>query len=143
MLSLPSPFALMSGPFTLLLLLPLPPPHEATTSASASTPNTTRAASRALRLIDDPLFIRIAPLLGCGNDSGVVAVPDERDLASAECLGVLETGARVLADHHQLAAAVERHHEARGRARIQGVADCARRPAIVLAEARVIACDRD
>src|SRR5689334_23033617 len=120
MLTWPSPFALMSGPVTVLeLLLLLLLPQDATTSASASTPTTTRAASRALRLIDDRLFIRTAPLLGFGNDTCVVAVPDERDPAPAEGLGVLESRTSVLPDDHQLAATVERHQKARDRPCIQ------------------------
>src|SRR4029079_13133793 len=91
----------------------------------------------------DLLFIRTAPLLGCGNDSGVVAMPDERDLAPAERLGLLIAGASVLPYDHQLAAAVECHHEARDRPCIQGVADGARRAAVVLADGRMVARDRN
>src|SRR2546426_12171421 len=132
MLSLPSPLALMSGPLTLLLLLSLPPPQEVTTSVSAMTAITTKAASRALRLVDTPLFIRTL-LLGCADDTGVFTAPDERDSASPKRLGVLEAGLRILTDDHELAAAVERDDEARGRTRVHAVADGSRRAAVVFA----------
>src|SRR6476659_7637541 len=122
MLSLPSPWALMSGPLTLLSLLLSLLPHEATTRASATTPRTTHAASRALRLVSIPLFIR-TPLLFCRNDTGVFTIPNQRDLPSPKRLGVLEARLRVLPDNHQFTAAVERDHEARHGPCIQAVAD--------------------
>src|SRR4051794_7556261 len=118
MLSLPSPFALMSGPLAappLLLLSPLsspPPPQDAATSARASTAATTATASSALRLVARTLLIR-TPLLCCADDTGVVTLPREPHGPAAKRLGVVEGGARVLADDDQLAAGVERHHEPR------------------------------
>src|SRR4051812_8885716 len=133
MLSLPSPCALMSGPLTALLLLLLSslPPHEATTSASATTAITTRAASRALRLIGS--FFIGTPPLGCADDTGVLASPDERHRTVVQRFGILEARACILAHDHQLAASVERDDEARDGTCIQAVADGSRRPAFVIA----------
>src|SRR6266567_3045598 len=131
MLSLPSPCALMSGPFTLLLLLLLLLPHEATTSASPTTAITTTAASAALRLIGS-LFIR-TPLLGCADGSGVLTSPDERHRTVLERFGVIEARACILPHDHQLAAAFERDYEPRNGACIQAVADGSSHPAVLLA----------
>src|SRR4051794_5769472 len=100
MFSLPSPWALMSGPVVvLLLLLSLPPPQDATTSASASTANTTAPDSTA-RLLFDSRFIR--SLLGCADYTGVTALPDESHLQALQRLGVLVARARVLSYDHEL-----------------------------------------
>src|SRR4051794_1778333 len=103
----------MSGPLTslLLVLLSSPPPQEATTSASATTPITTRAASRTLRLIGS--FFIGTPLLGCADDTGVLASPDERHRTVVQGFGILEARARILAHDHQLTAPVELDDEAR------------------------------
>src|SRR5436190_15552440 len=123
-LSLPSPFALMSGPFA-PPPLSLPPPHDAAIRASATTVITTETTSSALRLVDRPLFIR-TPLLGCVDDTGVAALPSERHRLATKRLGVLEARPRILPDDHQLAASVERDYEAGDRAGVEAVADRSR-----------------
>src|SRR4051794_8751831 len=151
MFSSPSPWALMSGPLALLELLSSPPPpHAAAPSDRAITATATQAASSALRLIG-MLFLRsfLMPLLihlllsGCAYDRGVVSLPGKRHGAALQRFGVLEVGPRVLADHHQLAAAVKLDHEARDGARIQAVADPAGGAAVVVAEVRLRTRERD